>query len=339
MSARKVLRFSRIFYSWQLRKSLVPSYMPEDISIEVTNTCNFRCHFCPQSDPKHHELVPRISLEPDRAEQIFKNLRTGGVETDTLHWTLDGEPFMNKQFHILCSIAHKHNFLNMIFATNGMLLTQERLNELPLPENAKYTFTIDYSADKEYFEHVRGRKGSWQIIQDNIKASLKNRDHTRIFFKVTDITSYKTLDPAANAEAFRNLQKLFESSGDRISFHTKTFHNSAGLTPKLENPNTQKRYYTCPYPWTSLVIASSGDVVACCRDLRRQTVLGNVFNQSVPEIWCGAAFQELRKNLADRTPWKSAACDGCDMPYDASKFSLRNIVRTARNRLQIFSRR
>jgi radical SAM protein with 4Fe4S-binding SPASM domain len=324
-----------IFYAWQVRKSLSPSYVPEDISIEATNTCNFRCSFCPQSDPKHHEIVPRTYLEPERAESIFKKIREGGVSTDTLHWTLDGEPFMNKKFAELCGIAIKYNFTNMYFATNGLLLSEDRLGQLPVGGKVRYTFTIDYCADQEYFEDVRGNRQSWKAIYDNIQSSLRNESHSNIFFVLSDITTYKTLDPTITNAEFDKLKNLFAGYESRIKFYSKTFHNAAGLTSKLVKTSSEKRYHLCPYPWTSLVIASSGDVVACCRDLRRQTVLGNILQQSLREIWRGAAAQELRKNLVAQTPWKSAACDGCDMPYDDAKFSLKNLVRTARGRLQI----
>ncbi len=337
MSLQKLINYSKILYAWQIRKTLAPSYVPEDISLEATNNCNFRCKFCPQSDPEHRTLVPRIDLEPGNAEIILKRLREGGVSTDTLHWTLDGEPFMNKKFHILCEIAIKHGFTNMVFATNGLLLTEERLAQLPSGGRTKYTFSVDYCSDKTYFETVRGRSGSWQAIYDNIQNSLGSAAHSHIFFKVSDITSYKTGDQAIHSAEFAKLKGLFEAAGDRIEFLGKTFHNSAGLTQVLVSNSQEKRYFTCPYPWTSLVIASDGNVVACCRDLRRQTVLGNILDRPLQDIWRGAAFQELRKNLAHRTPWKSKACDGCDMPYDSSKFSLKNLIRTARSRLQIFA--
>ncbi len=336
MSNNKVIQYANIFYSWNLKKTLVPAYVPEDISIEVTNTCNFRCAFCPQSDAKHHDLVPRTYLDPGRATLIFKRLRDGGVTTDTLHWTLDGEPFMNKKFYLLCSIAIEFEFTNMYFATNGLLLNQDRLNRLPIPEEGRYTFTIDYSADPAYFEKVRGSEGSWQTIYDNILSSLRNISHSHIYFVLNDMTAYKTLDKGVRDAQFGKLKALFQGFEDRVAFRRKTFHNAAGLRAKLVRTSSEKRYHLCPYPWTSFVIASSGEVVACCRDLRRQTVLGNILEQPLEEIWRGAAFQELRKNLIERHPSKSAACDGCDLPYDDAKFSLRNMAKTARGRLQIF---
>ncbi len=336
MSRNKIIQYSRIYHSWKIKRTLAPSYVPEDISIEVTNACNFRCSFCPQSDPRHHDLVARSYLDPVRAAVIFKRLRDAGVTTDTLHWTLDGEPFMNKKFDQLCAVAIDFNFTNIYSSTNGLLLSENRLECLPRAERVRYTFAIDYSADPEYFEEVRGSKGSWQVILYNILSSLRNGSHSHIYFVLNDITTYKTLNRAVTDAQFEKLRALFQGFGGRIVFRRKTFHNAAGLTAKLVKTSSEKRYHLCPYPWTSFVIASNGDVVACCRDLRRQTVLGNIVDQPLQEIWRGAAFQELRKNLVERMPWKSAACDGCDLPYDDAKFSVRNLVKTARGRFQIW---
>src|SRR5277367_1017472 len=99
MKFDRIRNYLRIFYYWKVRKSLTPPYVPEDISIESTNVCNFRCSFCPQSDPRHHELVPRSYLDPEKARRVFEILRRDGVTTRTVHWTLDGEPFMNRQFY------------------------------------------------------------------------------------------------------------------------------------------------------------------------------------------------------------------------------------------------
>ena len=94
---RKFIGYVNIFYHWQVRKNAALPYAPEDISIELTNTCNFKCSFCPQSDPDHFNVVTRSTLTPDQADTLLAKLRAGGVQTDVIHWTLDGEPFINKE--------------------------------------------------------------------------------------------------------------------------------------------------------------------------------------------------------------------------------------------------
>lgn len=335
MKFDRITNYLRIFYHWRVRKSLVPPYVPEDISIESTNVCNFRCSFCPQSDPRHHDYAPRTYLDPAKARRIFEVLRRDGVTTRTVHWTLDGEPFMNKQFHALCAAAIDHGFTNMHFATNGMLLTERSIRQLPTADSVRYTFSIDYAADPAYFERVRGTDGSWAKVKENIDSILA-QDRDDIFVKITDISTYETDDPKELERRFDNLKSLFPSGSHRVSFARRTFHNAAGLVSKLVGAKPANTYHLCPYPWTSLVVASNGDAVACCRDLRRQTVLGNVLEEGLIPVWRGEAFQNLRRALVEKRPGDIAACNGCDLPYDNSKFSYANVVRTLTNRLQIF---
>ncbi len=332
----KLYRYLRIFYNWKICQNVVLDFLPEEVSIEATNVCNFKCAFCPQSDPNHHELVPRTYLDPSIAAKIFANIRDGGVKTETLHWTLDGDPFMNKRFNELCAVALKYNFINMYFATNGMLITEDVLNQLPDYNNAHYTFTIDFSADREYFERVRGTSNSWERIRSNIQQLLSTQRWKHISVEVSDISTYEFSDPHDIQRRFGELQSLFSDPSGRLRTFHKTFHNATGLVAKHIS-NKSKKYHLCPYPWTSLFVASNGDVVACCRDLRRQTVLGNLMRQKLTDIWNGQAFIELRKNLVEHHPERSAVCDGCDLPYDDQKFTWQNMLRAARGRFQIFN--
>jgi radical SAM protein with 4Fe4S-binding SPASM domain len=130
------------------------------------------------------------------------------------------------------------------------------------------------------------------------------------------------------------MRRLFPTNG-RIKFLSKTFHNATGYLGPGGSGEQSAGYNLCPYPWSSLTIASNGEVVACCRDLEHKTVLGNVFEASLSDIWNDKAFQKLRQNLLNRTPEKSAACADCDMPYDESKFSAKNIISSLLNRLQL----
>jgi radical SAM protein with 4Fe4S-binding SPASM domain len=264
---------------------------------------------------------------------LLGKIQAAGITTRLLHWTLDGEPFMNREFHKVCAVASRHGFDDMFFATNGTLASPRRLSQFPA--EARYTLKIDYCADPAYFESVRGTPRSWQRIRDNITALITDDGFSNVHVIFTDISSFGVKDAAELRTRFRALKELFPAS-DRVSFATKTFHNATGYlgTPRATRA---RRYVRCPYPWATLHVASNGDVVACSRDLERKTVLGNLLRQSLPEIWNGEPMQALRRNLRDRHPERSGACANCDLPYDGSKYTMRNLINTAAGRLQLFS--
>lgn len=332
----RLLHYARVLRHYRLTPTAAPPYGPEDISIEVTNVCNFRCAFCPQSAPVHHQLVPKSYLSPQNAATLLRKLREGGVRTNVIHWTHDGEPFVNKRFHEICAVGVRYGFNEMYFATNGMLCTPARLAQLPRADCA-YTFTIDFSADETTFESLRGTPGSWARVRANIAHILADPAYDHITIELREISTFAESDPALIAAREAALRPLFPSSR-RLRVKSKVFHNACGFLPRLRQ-NRLTRYRLCPYPWTSLSVASNGDVVACSRDLRRQSVLGNLFTQSLDEVWNGAAMRALRRNLIDERPDRNGACAGCDMPYSAEKFTLANIWRTLSGRLRLFGGR
>lgn len=330
----KLFNYGRVFYHWRIRPKKQLPYQPEDISIELTNTCNFRCAFCPQSDPEHFNIVTRSTLAPEQARTLLRKLRQGGVQTNVLHWTLDGEPFVNKDIPEICQAAIEHDFTHFIFSTNGFFCTPDRLAELP--RNADYKLCVDFCADEELFEKHRGTRNSWRKVKANLEALLADADLTHIRLKVTDITSFDQDAADDGTDTVAALRVLFPAS-PRLSVASRIFHNATGHVPGLKERKQEgtRKYNLCPYPWTSMVIASNGDVVACCRDLQHKTVLGNLFEQDLRDIWNSADYQALRQALIDEAPERMTACQGCDLPYDSGKFRPSHLVRTAINRLGI----
>lgn len=298
--------------------------MPEEVSIELTNRCNFKCHFCPQSDPEHLNRVPATAIDPEQARILISKLREGGVETDTIHWTLDGEPFMNKRFHEVCEVACEFGFHKHHFGTNGFFTTPERLLKFPKANGTRYYLTVDYCSDRDYFEDVRGIEDSWDVLRKNITAVIEDERLPHINFKITDISSFRYVDKEDLEQRFKALKALFPPS-DRVTFHTRVFHNATGFVTGM----VKKRgsYNLCPYPWYSFMIASNGNVVACPRDLEHKTVLGNLFEDRFEDIWNGERYQAFRRALVEKKPCDNSSCAGCDMPYDESKFSLANMVK------------
>lgn len=179
----KLSRAVQIFYHWKLRKNLELPYFPTEVSLELTNRCNFKCPFCPQSDPEHFNRVPATALTPKSAGILLGKLRTCGLKTSIIHWTLDGEPFMNKDFDKVVEVAASYGFNVHHFATNGYFLTPERLRCFPR-EGHRYFLTPDFCSDEAYFEQYRGTPGSWKVIRDNLRAVLADPELSAFHFQV-----------------------------------------------------------------------------------------------------------------------------------------------------------
>ena len=190
---RNTWNLVKFAYNWRIARNTVGSNLPVEVSIEVTNVCNFKCHFCPQSDPKHFDELPKTYLEPEQARALVRKVREFGYRKPMLHWTLDGEPFMNKKLPDICTVAAQEGFNNQCFQTNGTLLTEENMKRLP--RSSRCQFRIDYCSDPEYFETYRGTRGSWTKVRDNISRILNDASFDNVHFVVTDISTFTVTDP------------------------------------------------------------------------------------------------------------------------------------------------
>jgi hypothetical protein len=45
-----------------------------------------------------------------------------------------------------------------------------------------------------------------------------------------------------------------------------------------------------------------------------------------------------RNNLLNKMPKNIPACENCDLPFDDSKFSIKNLYKSAKGRIQLFSK-
>jgi radical SAM protein with 4Fe4S-binding SPASM domain len=330
-------RYARVVYEWKVRRSFHVSTVPEEISIELTNECNFKCSYCPHSDPGHFDMVGHATIKPEQVDLLLSKLRKAGIATKTIHWGLDGEPFINRRIGDICRVAIGHGWQKFIFATNGYFCSLERIKEMPFSGNAvSYLFTVDFCSDRKYFERHRGGEGSWDVIRGNILRILE-ADLPQVSFVLTDISSYQVSDREEQRQRYEALQKLFANS-PRLGFKTRVFHDTSAYVSGNERDGLadRGRYHLCPYPWTTLTIAANGDVVSCDRDLQHKNVLGNLFHDDVLSIWNGEKYQAFRKALVKGSPGEIAGCRGCDLPYDDGKFSASHLYRIALVRLGLF---
>jgi radical SAM protein with 4Fe4S-binding SPASM domain len=61
-----------------------------------------------------------------------------------------------------------------------------------------------------------------------------------------------------------------------------------------------------------MVIDWNGDVVLCCDDWNHSTVLGNLKEQTIEEIWNGEKLRNIRKAHINGEFYKVRLCSECN---------------------------
>jgi len=309
-------------YKLKLLKPLCPPYQ---YAVEATNYCNFRCSFCPQSDPEHRGRRQSGFLTLEDFQLYLQRIKAEKPGNINLSICLDGEPLMNKQFPEFIRLAHEQGFFPR-FSSNGRLITPETADRLA--QAGGFLASIDFSPDPAIFETIRGKPGDFKVVLDNLQHLVRlAQSNPRVQLEIVDISGFTGCDPKLSLHKMRDL--FPPELPANIAFWNRIFHNFAGhLTHEIK----KTKYTLCPYPWSTMSVTWEGDVVACCRDTAARTRLGNVFQKPIREIWLGDKFTAMRRDLVEGRPDKIAACKNCDMPWSGDtapdRWRLSNIIST-----------
>lgn len=90
------------------------------------------------------------------------------------------------------------------------------------------------------------------------------------------------------------------------------FSSRTGL---VDYGNSATRNNICYYPYYNILIDSNGDVVACSHDWGKQKIFGNIYTDSVLNIWFSDEMKSFRAQMAE-TPRISLPCSSCNVIGD-----------------------
>lgn len=322
----QVFKVAQLGLAWASGQTCL-SYPPKDVSIEPTNYCNYRCNFCPQSEPVHHTL-PHGFMSLEQLEVILEKVqRSGAAWHRVINFTHDGEPFLHPDFPEFIRRATERGYRTR-FSSNGSKLTPEKLGQLTAA-GARFRARIDFSGDRDVFQSIRSKKNDWEIVRGHIAHLIRvSNANPDVRVEVHEISGYSL----PRAEAMANLARLRlmlpEPTSKRVRFTICNFHNATGLVQIGAAAPKGRSYHRCPYPWTSLNVAWNGDVHACPRDLRGRTRLGNLLEaESLEAIWNGPAYQAFRRQHLEQRVAEIASCHDCDLPWrhDPQRWSAKQI--------------
>jgi radical SAM protein with 4Fe4S-binding SPASM domain len=291
---------------------------PIFFTIETINTCNFRCVYCPQSDPASHFVNGQGTMSFENFKAIVANLRSAfNVGIVSLHG--DGEPLLNKRLEEY--IAHLTGLgVCVTVASNCSLISPDRAKRL-IASGLRLMAT-DFCADAALYERLRVR-GKWQATLDGMRNMLQAAAEAKADFRLV-IKDFATQNcpPEQAGPIMEATRELFPQERDRVTVMPIYFHNALGesLVNLNESPaaNPMAVYTLCHQPWVNFTVDYAGRVIGCSRDLRSEHVVGNLLEQPAAEIWNGARMRNLRHALASKRPQDINICSKCDAPWHGS---------------------
>lgn len=299
----------------KMLKEVLPLEKPLSIVFDPSSACNFRCIFCKNSDEKFRKTTRITSFEV--FETLIENLQKCDLQIETLSLAREGEPLMNKRFADMISLAKKSGvFKRVVTISNGALLTPEISDSLVNAGLDRILISIQGMTSEKYKQNC-GVNVDLDKIIENIKYlhSLKKcMIHIKGF--------YPSKEECNNLDEFRNaFYEKYEDICDEISLEyvmpvmKEIDYSSMNLMPDVDRyGNKVSKTDVCPTAFYTLQILPNGDVSICCLNNEPYFIVGNIYNESIKEIFHNNKINTHRLLHLKGNRCKHKICKNCYFP-------------------------
>ncbi len=309
---------NRLFYRIPAR--------PRNVQIEVTNRCNMDCSMCPREDLE----IELEHMDWDKFITVVDQLRSGEDITLT-GW---GESFLHPRIFDMISACKERGHRVMI-TSNGLFTKPAVVEQILGSGLDTLTFSIDSveASDNvplghnnnsvyENIEQVAARRKSGSLslrLQSTLHADGENDlyDVIRYAAKIgCEVVNVGRLDrkyapdlkrPSQLDEEriFRVADRLSRSVGVQLDWIQ--YSVSQGITRfvyKLLRKKLHRSGKYCLKTFDNAYVSREGHVTPCC--LLPEAKMGNMLDQSLPDIWKSNRFNLFRENYRE-------TCGSCDL--------------------------
>ncbi len=262
---------------------------PIHLDIEATNACNLKCVMCSRT-----ELIAEKKFWKIQAFDFekYKQLIDEGVANGlcSIKYNFLGEPLMNPRLVELIKYAKQRGVVDVMFNTNAMLLDEKTSRGLISAGLDKLFFSFD-SADPDQYHAIRVG-ADYHTALNNIRRFMEIRDEMG---EVSPFTRVSMVLMKENQKQWQDFYDLFEPIVDAVAWVDYLDHSGhAEQERTLVEIGSRKNKFCCPQLWQRAFVHPDGIVTACCIDATREMPLGNIFEQSLQDIWQGKKYNELR---------------------------------------------
>ena len=284
--------------------------MLNSIYIEITDTCNLNCSFCPCGKQSQAASLPSAKARTFMDSALFKRcIQQAALHAENVYFHILGEPTLHPGFvHYLKALETTPLKLNL--TTNGTTIARVGKHLLQSLALRQVNFSTHAYGELE----TAHAEKYLQDVLDFCQMALAARPELYINLRLWNTGDFpdvhrqkewnqfliaqiaRTFDLDGNAtpdlEHFCSRHKSFPVRG-RLYLH----RDSRFEWPGVGNINTAG---TCHALETHVGILHDGRVVACCLDHEGKITLGHIHEQNLDEILKGPLALSLLEGFQKR---------------------------------------
>lgn len=296
---KNIIRFNPVLRRAAIGRMVSPDF-PAVLGIDPAGACNLDCDFCPNGLRDKKLGVMPFELYRKIIDESVEHGRRAMI---VLH--KDGEPLVNPRLvEMVAYTTIRRAARSVQFATNGVLLTEEKARGLVRAGLDSITVSLDYDSPEAYLRHKR--KDAHAQVVENIRGLARVRAEMR---SRTPYLIVKATALESNQAELDALKTRWRNVADEIVI--TPYHDWAGRIAVQHAPEVPAVRFPCAYLWYYPSINWDGKVSVCCIDSANRGIVGDVSTTTLADVWRGDALRVFREAHLKRDFSATPLCGSC----------------------------
>lgn len=269
---------------------------PLQLDFELNTGCNLNCPMCPGGLKRPEQKNQLMDF------QMYKDIINEGMAwgLKAVNFNFINEPLLRKDIEVFVDYARRKGVLDVMFNTNGTLLSAEVSRQLISAGLTKLSVSLD-AFTKESYQKIRPG-ADFDKVKQNILTFLKVRSELKVRLPLLKLTFLVT---ALNYQELDDFLRFWEDKADLVSLQnmedgfegerSKKLQESFGIK---DNSACVDLNYKCAQPFQRMTIRHDGTVLACCSLGESKSLkIGDAKEQGLYRIYHGALAKDIRARI------------------------------------------
>lgn len=292
-------------------QKLVLSSRPYHIEIEPTNICNLHCPLCSTGIGAETRKKTKLNLE--NFKKIVDEIKDYALHLSLQNW---GESTLVTELPDMIQYAAEAKIFTRLSSNFSVNFKEGFLKKLICSGLGRLVIDIDGTTQEVYEKYRIG--GDLNLVIENTKKALSIKKEKKLEYPIIQARMLVMKHNEHQIEDFKTLARELEVD----EFELGNIQMNPNSAAKEWLPNNSEFVYDtykgervntpCHWPWSGLVINSDGGISSCSIVDDAGSDFGNVFENSISEIWNNEKYVSARTTWRkDKKPSEITICNIC----------------------------
>lgn len=289
---------------------------PTHVQVQTINACNASCVMCPYGKTPDSQIAGR--MDDQLWDKIVDELSTY-ENLDSFIPMLQNEPFLDQKIiNKVKKFKEKtRGRVRTELVTHGGLLTDETIQMICESGLDTLTISVD-SIHREVYEKIRIGL-NYDTVMSNVNRLIDAKPKTRIIIRMVRQT--------LNRGEVQEFIQFWKKKGvEAMAWDVENRQGAVQNFDGLEVPREKSRWYSlvsstllekfapmCPVPFYGAFILHTGDVLICGFDWLHESIIGNIREHTLKEIWNSERARKYRRLHYEKRVQEIDMCSNCSI--------------------------